>query len=79
MFKTTFALLLTLFLSINLTASDTAKDKYKMFPEAKEGYTRTIVDVPKTQNDYDHKVELLIGKSDDKKRNCMSVFVMTPR
>ena len=63
MFKTSFALLLTLFLSINLTASDAAKDKYKMFPEAKEGYTRYIVDVPKTQNDYDHKVELLIGKN----------------
>jgi len=63
MFKTAFVLLLTLFLSINLTAADTAKDKYKMFPEANEGYTRYIVDVPKTQNDYDHKVELLIGKN----------------
>lgn len=38
------------------------KDKYHMFPEAKAGYARYIVDVPKTDNDHDHKVELLIGK-----------------
>ncbi len=52
-----------LLLNTNLTASDVTKDKYKMFPEAKEGYTRYIVDIPKTDNDYDHKVELLIGNN----------------
>ena len=38
------------------------KDKYHMFPEAKAGYERYIIDVPETDNDHDHKVELLIGK-----------------
>ncbi len=33
-----------------------------MFPPAKKGYTRYIVDVPKRDNDAEHKVELLIGK-----------------
>ncbi len=46
-----------------LFASGSTKDKYSMFPEAKDGYVRYIVDVPKTANDYDHKVELLIGKN----------------
>ena len=39
------------------------KDKYHMFPEAKAGYERYIIDVPKTDNDYDHKIEVLIGKN----------------
>ncbi len=39
------------------------KDKYHMFPEAKAGHERYIIDVPKTDNDYDHKIELLIGKN----------------
>jgi len=48
---------------ITLQAAESHADKYKMFPPAKEGYTRYIVDVPKTENDHDHKVELLIGKN----------------
>ncbi|HIP18334.1 MAG TPA: ecotin [Sulfurovum sp.] len=63
MYRTLFTFLFTLLLATQLSASDTSKDKYKMFPEAKEGYTRYIVDVPKTENDNDHKVELLIGKN----------------
>ena len=63
MFKIILSTLGVLVLSSHLNASDVSKDKYKMFPEAKEGYERYIVDVPKTDNDYDHKVELLIGKN----------------
>ena len=33
-----------------------------MFPEAKEGYERHVVEVPKSENDYDRRVELMIGK-----------------
>ena len=46
----------------SLYAADAAKDKYGMFPLPEKGYVRYIVDVPKTENDYDHRVELLIGK-----------------
>lgn len=46
-----------------LSASDVKKEDISMFPEAKEGYVRYIVAVPETENDYDHKVELLIGKT----------------
>ena len=63
MLKNLFSLLTIVLLSTQLSASDTSKDKYKMFPPAKEGYTRYIVDVPKIQNDHEHKVELLIGKN----------------
>ena len=49
-------------LGISLYAADTPKERYGMFPEAENGYIRYIVEVPKTENDYDHKVELLIGK-----------------
>jgi ecotin len=48
---------------LSLYAAETVKDKYRMFPEAEEGYTRYIVDLPKTDNDNDYKIELLIGKS----------------
>ena len=63
MFKKLFFLLTIVLLSTQLSASDISKDKYKMFPSAKEGYTRYIVEVPKMQNDHKHKVELLIGKN----------------
>ncbi len=39
------------------------KDNIHMFPQAKEGFVRYVVEVQKTENDYDHKVELLIGKN----------------
>jgi ecotin len=63
MLKSFFSLLMVLLLSTNLTATDTTKDKYHMFPKAKDGYVRYIVAVPKTENDQEHKVELLIGKN----------------
>jgi len=57
-------LLLTLASSafISLNASD-KKDKIHMYPQAQEGYTRYVIEVPKTENDYDHKLELLVGKT----------------
>ena len=58
--KQTFILILFLFTLIPLYAQP--KENVHMFPEAKEGYVRYIVEVPKTDNDHDHKVELLIGK-----------------
>ncbi len=33
-----------------------------MFPHAQTGFVRHVIEVPKTNNDTDHKVELLIGK-----------------
>jgi len=39
------------------------KDKTHMFPQAKEGFVQYVIEVPKTENDNDHKVELLIGKN----------------
>jgi ecotin len=63
MFKNLLSLLSITLLCTQLSASDTSKIDYKMFPPAKEGYTRYIVEVPKTQNDHEHKVELLIGKN----------------
>ena len=38
------------------------KDKTHMFPTAKEGFVQYVIEVPKTANDDDHRVELLIGK-----------------
>ena len=49
-------------IGVSLQAAEVPKDKYSMFPQAEKGYVRYIVEVPKTENDYDHKVELLIGK-----------------
>jgi len=34
-----------------------------MFPQAQEGFVRHVIEVPKTDNDYDHRVELMIGKN----------------
>jgi len=47
---------------ISLNASE-KKDKIHMYPQAKEGYIRHVIEVPKTENDYDHKLELFIGKT----------------
>ncbi len=46
----------------SLYAEPAKKDNIHMFPQAKEGFVRQVIEVPKTDNDYDHKVELLIGK-----------------
>ena len=47
----------------SLYAEPAKKDNIHMFPQAKEGFVRHVIEVPKTDNDYDHKVELLIGKT----------------
>ena len=43
-------------------AEPAKKDNIYMFPQAEEGFVRHVIEVPKTDNDYEHKVELLIGK-----------------
>jgi ecotin len=48
--------------SLSLYAEPANKDNIHMFPQAQEGFVRHVIEVPKTDNDYDHKVELLIGK-----------------
>jgi len=60
--KITLAVLLTL-LGSSLYAESAKKDNVHMFPQAEEGFVRHVIEVPKTDNDYDHKVELMIGKS----------------
>jgi len=60
--KITLALALTL-AGTSLYAADAKKDKTHMFPKAQEGFVQHVIEVPKTENDYDHKVELLIGKT----------------
>lgn len=59
--KITLVLVCTLTLS-SLYAEPEKKDNIQMFPQAQEGFVRYVIEVPKTDNDYDHKVELLIGK-----------------
>ena len=60
--KITLVAVLT-FMSASLHAEPTKKDNIHMFPQAQEGFVRHVVEVPKTENDYDHRVELLIGKN----------------
>ena len=48
--------------STSLYAAQTKQDNIYMFPKAKEGYERHIVEVVKSENDDDRRVELLIGK-----------------
>ena len=60
--KQTMTLFLTLLLVTLLPLNAEPKDNIHMFPEAKEGYVRYVVEVPKMENDTDHKVELLMGK-----------------
>ena len=59
----TYISTLLLLAYLPLHAQTDKKDNIHMFPEAKEGYIRYVIEVPKTQNDYNHKVELLIGKN----------------
>ena len=49
--------------SSSLYAEPVKKDNIHMFPQAQEGFVRHVIEVPKTDNDYDHRVELLIGKT----------------
>jgi len=60
--KITLTIALTL-AGTSLYATDAKKDKTHMFPKAKEGFVQHVIEVPKTENDYDHRVELLIGKT----------------
>ncbi len=46
-----------------LYAEPAKKDNIHMFPQAQEDFIRHVIEVPKTDNDYDHRVELLIGKN----------------
>ena len=46
-----------------LHAEPAKKDNIHMFPQAQEGFVRHVIEVPKTDNDYAHKVELMIGKT----------------
>ncbi len=60
--------IITIVLSVMLTglslyAEPAKKDNIHMFPQAQEGFVRHVIEVPKTDNDYDHRVELLIGKT----------------
>ena len=45
-----------------LQAQESEKDNIHMFPQSKEGYVRQVIEVPKTDNDYAHKIALQIGK-----------------
>ena len=40
-----------------------AEGNIDMYPQAQDGFVRYVIEVPKTENDYDHKIELLIGKT----------------
>ena len=60
--------IITIVLSVMLTglslyAEPAKKDNIHMFSQAQEGFVRHVIEVPKTDNDYDHRVELLIGKT----------------
>jgi len=59
--KTVLSIFILLLLT-QLSLQAQPKDTIHMFPEAEEGYQRYVIEVPKTDNDYDHKVELLVGK-----------------
>lgn len=48
---------------VSLYAEPAKKDNIHMFPQAQEGYERHVVEVPKSENDHDRRVELLIGKN----------------
>jgi len=63
MVKQIILVLMSTLIGTALQAADPKKDKYSMFPQAEEGYARYIIDVPQTDNDYDHRVEFLIGKN----------------
>lgn len=48
---------------IGLFTKEVMAANISMFPKAKPGQIRHVIEVPKTKNDYDHKVELIIGKN----------------
>lgn len=57
-------LLIVFILSTSLLYAEPEKqDSIHMFPQAQEGYVRHVIEVPRTDNDDDHKIELLVGKT----------------
>lgn len=57
-------ILLALALSASLLhAEPVKKDNVHMFPQPKEGFERYVIKVPALDNENDHKVELMIGKT----------------
>ena len=62
MIKKTILAITVVLTSSSLYAEPAKKDTIYMFPKAREGFVRHVVEVPKTDNDDEHRVELLIGK-----------------
>jgi ecotin len=63
MIKKTTEVLLVILAALSLSAAAAENDNIHMFPQPKEGSVRHVIEVPKTDNDYEYKVELMIGKS----------------
>jgi ecotin len=61
--KPFFLVFFITFGSTFLFAEHGKKNNIDMFPKAKEGFERHVVKVPESQNDRDHRIELLIGKN----------------
>jgi ecotin len=61
-YKTLFIGFLIIVGSTTLYAEPAKKDNIYMFPIPKEGYERHVIEVPKQDNENDHKVEFFIGK-----------------
>ena len=53
----------TMIIALSACAESDKKDNIHMFPQAQEGFVRHVIEMPKTNNDADHKIELLIGKT----------------
>jgi ecotin len=49
-------------LTLPLSADNNLTKNISMYPQAIEGFQRYIIELPKTEDDSNHKVELLIGK-----------------
>ncbi|QXI25774.1 serine protease inhibitor ecotin [Pseudomonas vanderleydeniana] len=54
----------TFLLAMTTAASAVAADKSDLapFPKAEDGFTRTVIRVPKMTKDSDHRVEIIAGK-----------------
>jgi len=63
MIKKITLVLVAILAGSSLYAEPVKKDNIHMFPQAQEGFVRHVIEVPKTDNDHDHRVELLIGKN----------------
>jgi len=57
-----FIILFTLNIFAENNDTTSMKEKTKMFPKAQRGYVKYIISVPKTKNDYDHRIEIIIGQ-----------------